>query len=171
MPGRRYVGAFWGTIISCFLIWILLTYMCSMTFSNYLFTLASPGQMGLEPREMKSVGEYLSLATRAWSTFLLTITVFSGVLSRWDSPILQARTLLLSDLPKVLCPHGTQHCFHFSMLPVWLGTIGFSGPLLAPWLQNITFAFENLNFETNLRKYSALTIILIYRVLYLFIIF
>ena len=68
-------------------------------------------------------------------------------------------------------PHGTQHCFHFSMLPVWFGTIGFSGPLLAPWLQNITFAFENLNFETNLRKYSALTIILIYRVLYLFIVF
>lgn len=110
MTGRRYVGAFWGTIVSCFLISILLTHMCSVNFSNcwgllgyyhilfldldtaythvfndflyYLFTLASPGQMGLEPREIKSVGEYLPLATRAWLTFLLTITVFSGVLSR-----------------------------------------------------------------------------------------
>lgn len=87
MTGRRYVGAFWGTIVSCFLISsYCLHHMCSVNFSSrwgllgyyhilfldldtaythvfndflyYLFTLASPGQMGLEPRD-KSVGEYL----------------------------------------------------------------------------------------------------------------
>lgn len=108
------------------------------------------------------------------------------MLGRWDTSVLQARTWWFTDLPKVLClvqgglnlksrsldaSHGTHRCFHFSMLPLWIGPAGLSGLLLGPWLGNVTFAFENLNLETNLRKYSALTIVFIYRTLYLVVIF
>lgn len=156
---------------------MLVTGMCLVDFSKYPLVLGMPELRGLWPGRYRVINmeEYLfgaivahhvllclwlELPQGLWAEEIHTwgdhsLGIFSGSHSysrgRWIS---NSRTS--SEAP---------WCSYFSMMPLWTGTTGPSGPHQLHDSEKATFAFEHSSLETNPGHYGVLTAIFIYTAL------